>query len=192
MYKYWHLCLLTVVLPPLDHGEAMESQAFGCSPLSWQLAEAAAQESLCHSCSTAGSNTSFDYPASCTCMQQPSDIHMYAVRASAGSCAESASRFHSAGQLTWKSRQSYSRSKTSSHSSTSRGFPSLKILFEDIVVNNMSNIRNETSQYCVSTAFLWRCFAITWRGRLFLELSMDVSTSGSFYCVLKLLWCAHV
>uniref|UniRef100_A0A8C7YK46 Small G protein signaling modulator 2 n=1 Tax=Oryzias sinensis TaxID=183150 RepID=A0A8C7YK46_9TELE len=37
------------------------------NPLSWQLAEAAAQESLCHSCSTVGSNMSFDYAASCTC-----------------------------------------------------------------------------------------------------------------------------
>uniref|UniRef100_A0A8C7YKZ4 Small G protein signaling modulator 2 n=1 Tax=Oryzias sinensis TaxID=183150 RepID=A0A8C7YKZ4_9TELE len=44
-----------------NHGDVMESQAFGCSPLSWQLAEAAAQESLCHSCSTVGSNMSFDY-----------------------------------------------------------------------------------------------------------------------------------
>uniref|UniRef100_A0A8C7YM05 Small G protein signaling modulator 2 n=1 Tax=Oryzias sinensis TaxID=183150 RepID=A0A8C7YM05_9TELE len=50
-----------------NHGDVMESQAFGCSPLSWQLAEAAAQESLCHSCSTVGSNMSFDYAASCTC-----------------------------------------------------------------------------------------------------------------------------
>ncbi|XP_023817395.1 small G protein signaling modulator 2 isoform X1 [Oryzias latipes] len=63
-----------------DHGEVMESQAFGCSPLSWQLAEAAAQESLCHSCSTLGSNTSFDYAASCTCTQQPSDIHIIPLK----------------------------------------------------------------------------------------------------------------
>uniref|UniRef100_A0A3Q1ARF7 Small G protein signaling modulator 2 n=1 Tax=Amphiprion ocellaris TaxID=80972 RepID=A0A3Q1ARF7_AMPOC len=45
-----------------DHGEMMEMQGFGGSPSSWQQAEVTTHESLCQSCSTAGSNVSFDYP----------------------------------------------------------------------------------------------------------------------------------
>ncbi|XP_019114926.2 small G protein signaling modulator 2 isoform X1 [Larimichthys crocea] len=58
-----------------DHGEMMEMQGFGGSPSSWQQAEVTTHESLCQSCSTAGSNMSFDYPAGCTCIHDPSDIH---------------------------------------------------------------------------------------------------------------------
>ncbi|XP_075891988.1 small G protein signaling modulator 2 isoform X2 [Nelusetta ayraudi] len=59
-----------------NHGEMMEMQGFGGSPLSWQQADVvAAQESLCQSCSTAASNVSFDYLASCTCAHDPADIH---------------------------------------------------------------------------------------------------------------------
>ncbi|AWO98408.1 putative small G protein signaling modulator 2-like, partial [Scophthalmus maximus] len=58
-----------------NHGEMMEMQGFGGSPSSWQHAEVTTYESLCQSCSTAGSNVSFDYPASCTCIHNPSDIH---------------------------------------------------------------------------------------------------------------------
>ncbi|XP_072249285.1 small G protein signaling modulator 2 isoform X3 [Leuresthes tenuis] len=58
-----------------NHGEMMEMQGFGGSPSSWQQAEVTSHKSLCQSCSTAGSNMSFDYPASCTCIHQPSDIH---------------------------------------------------------------------------------------------------------------------
>ncbi|XP_037836585.1 small G protein signaling modulator 2 isoform X3 [Kryptolebias marmoratus] len=58
-----------------DHGEMMEMQGFGGSPLSWQQAEGTTHEPLCQSCSTAGSNTSFDYTAGCTCIHQSSDIH---------------------------------------------------------------------------------------------------------------------
>lgn len=62
----------------LDHGEMMEMQGFGGSPLSWQQADVVAtQESLCQSCSTAASNMSFDYPASCTCAHGSADIHTY-------------------------------------------------------------------------------------------------------------------
>uniref|UniRef100_A0A7N6AZN7 Small G protein signaling modulator 2 n=1 Tax=Anabas testudineus TaxID=64144 RepID=A0A7N6AZN7_ANATE len=42
----------------LDHGEMMEMQGFGGSPSSWQQAEVTTHESLCLSCSTAGSNVS--------------------------------------------------------------------------------------------------------------------------------------
>lgn len=53
-------------------------QGFGGSPLSWQQADVvAAQKSLCQSCSTAASNVSFDYLASCTCAHDPADIHTY-------------------------------------------------------------------------------------------------------------------
>ncbi|XP_019114928.2 small G protein signaling modulator 2 isoform X3 [Larimichthys crocea] len=58
-----------------NHGEMMEMQGFGGSPSSWQQAEVTTHESLCQSCSTAGSNMSFDYPAGCTCIHDPSDIH---------------------------------------------------------------------------------------------------------------------
>ncbi|KAM9733639.1 small G protein signaling modulator 2 isoform 4-T4 [Menidia menidia] len=58
-----------------DHGEMMELQGFGGSPSSWQQTEGTTHESLCQSCSTAGSNMSFDYPAGCTCIHQSSDIH---------------------------------------------------------------------------------------------------------------------
>ncbi|GLD52960.1 small G protein signaling modulator 2 [Lates japonicus] len=58
-----------------DHGEMMEMQGFGGSPSSWQQAEVTTHESLCQSCSTAGSNVSFNYPGGCTCIHDPSDIH---------------------------------------------------------------------------------------------------------------------
>ncbi|XP_028275560.1 small G protein signaling modulator 2 isoform X3 [Parambassis ranga] len=58
-----------------NHGEMMEMQGFGGSPSSWQQAEVTTHESVCQSCSTAGSNVSFDYPAGCTCIHDPSDIH---------------------------------------------------------------------------------------------------------------------
>lgn len=58
-----------------DHGEMMEMQGFGGSPSSWQQAEVTSQESLCQSCSTAGSNVAARYPAGCTCIHSSSDIH---------------------------------------------------------------------------------------------------------------------
>ncbi|XP_074496080.1 small G protein signaling modulator 2 isoform X5 [Sebastes fasciatus] len=58
-----------------NHGEMMDVQGFGGSPSSWQQAEGTTLESLCLSCSAAGSNVSFDYPAGCTCIHNPSDIH---------------------------------------------------------------------------------------------------------------------
>lgn len=71
---------LTFILSGLDHGEMMEMQGFGGSPSSWQQAEVTTHESLCQSCSTAGSNVSFDYPAGCTCIHDPADIHTYVLR----------------------------------------------------------------------------------------------------------------
>ncbi|XP_024910762.1 small G protein signaling modulator 2 isoform X3 [Cynoglossus semilaevis] len=58
-----------------NHGEMMEMQGFGGSPSSWQQAEVTSQESLCQSCSTAGSNVAARYPAGCTCIHSSSDIH---------------------------------------------------------------------------------------------------------------------
>nr|XP_020450861.1 small G protein signaling modulator 2 isoform X4 [Monopterus albus] len=59
----------------LDHREMMEMQGFRGSPSLWQQAEVTTCESLCQSCSTAGSNVSFNYSAGCTCIHEPSDIH---------------------------------------------------------------------------------------------------------------------
>ncbi|XP_039454170.1 small G protein signaling modulator 2 [Oreochromis aureus] len=58
-----------------NHGDMMDTQGFGGSPSSWQQAEVTTHESLCQSCSTAGSNVSFDYASGCTCIHDPSDIH---------------------------------------------------------------------------------------------------------------------
>ncbi|XP_063348752.1 small G protein signaling modulator 2 isoform X3 [Pelmatolapia mariae] len=58
-----------------NHGDMMDTQGFGGSPSSWQQAEVTTHESLCQSCSTAGSNVSFDYASGCTCVHDPSDIH---------------------------------------------------------------------------------------------------------------------
>ncbi|XP_069544694.1 small G protein signaling modulator 2-like, partial [Brachyistius frenatus] len=58
-----------------DHGEMMEMQGFGGSPSSWQQSEVTTYESLCQSCSSAGGGVSFDYPAGCTCIHDPADIH---------------------------------------------------------------------------------------------------------------------
>lgn len=74
------LRLFTLTLSGLDHGEMMEMQGFGGSPSSWQQVEVTTQESLCQSCSTAGSNVSFDYPTGCTCIHDPLDIHTYVLR----------------------------------------------------------------------------------------------------------------
>uniref|UniRef100_A0A3P8S5Z9 Small G protein signaling modulator 2 n=1 Tax=Amphiprion percula TaxID=161767 RepID=A0A3P8S5Z9_AMPPE len=43
----------------MKHGEMMEMQGFGGSPSSWQQAEVTTHESLCQSCSTAGSNLAY-------------------------------------------------------------------------------------------------------------------------------------
>uniref|UniRef100_A0A3B5LA50 Small G protein signaling modulator 2 n=1 Tax=Xiphophorus couchianus TaxID=32473 RepID=A0A3B5LA50_9TELE len=59
-----------------NHGEMMEMQGFGGSPSSWQQTDVTAQEFLCQSCSAAGSNSSFDYTAGCTCLHQPIPLKM--------------------------------------------------------------------------------------------------------------------
>ncbi|CAL8360430.1 unnamed protein product [Merluccius merluccius] len=56
-----------------NHGDTAEMQAFGSSPLSWQQAELTSHLSSCLSCSTGGSNVSFD--SACTCIHETSDIH---------------------------------------------------------------------------------------------------------------------
>lgn len=52
----------------VDHGDMMEMQGFGGSPLSWQQGECTSHMSSCLSCSTGGSNASVELPAGCTCM----------------------------------------------------------------------------------------------------------------------------
>lgn len=74
------LSFLTFIFSCSDHGEMMEIQGFGGSPLSLQQADGTTNESLCQSCSMAGSNISFDYTAGCTCIHQPSDIHTYVLK----------------------------------------------------------------------------------------------------------------
>uniref|UniRef100_A0A669BCN4 Small G protein signaling modulator 2 n=1 Tax=Oreochromis niloticus TaxID=8128 RepID=A0A669BCN4_ORENI len=59
-----------------DHGDMMDTQGFGGSPSSWQQAEVTTHESLCQSCSTAGSNVSFDYASGCTCIHDPIPLKM--------------------------------------------------------------------------------------------------------------------
>ncbi|XP_041663575.1 small G protein signaling modulator 2 isoform X2 [Cheilinus undulatus] len=58
-----------------NHGEMMEMQGFGGSPSSWQQAEVTTHEPVCQSCTTAGSNLSFDLQSGCTCIHDPADIH---------------------------------------------------------------------------------------------------------------------
>uniref|UniRef100_A0A3Q3IBT0 Rab-GAP TBC domain-containing protein n=1 Tax=Monopterus albus TaxID=43700 RepID=A0A3Q3IBT0_MONAL len=57
-----------IVYPGYHHREMMEMQGFRGSPSLWQQAEVTTCESLCQSCSTAGSNVSFNYSAGCTCI----------------------------------------------------------------------------------------------------------------------------
>uniref|UniRef100_A0A3P9AYE5 Small G protein signaling modulator 2 n=1 Tax=Maylandia zebra TaxID=106582 RepID=A0A3P9AYE5_9CICH len=59
-----------------NHGDMMDTQGFGGSPSSWQQAEVTTHESLCQSCSTAGSNLSFDYASGCTCIHDPIPLKM--------------------------------------------------------------------------------------------------------------------
>ncbi|XP_051966103.1 small G protein signaling modulator 2-like [Xyrauchen texanus] len=59
-----------------DHGDMMEMQGFGGSPLSWQQGEYPSHLSLCLSCSTGGSNTSVELPLSCTCMHDRIPLKM--------------------------------------------------------------------------------------------------------------------
>ncbi|XP_036392222.1 small G protein signaling modulator 2 isoform X1 [Megalops cyprinoides] len=59
-----------------DHGEILEAQAFGGSPLSWQQGECTSHMSSCLSCSTAGSSTSLELPPGCTCMHDRIPLKM--------------------------------------------------------------------------------------------------------------------
>ncbi|XP_016144161.1 small G protein signaling modulator 2 isoform X2 [Sinocyclocheilus grahami] len=59
-----------------DHGDMMEMQGFGGSPLSWQQGECTSHMSSCLSCSTGGSNASVKLPASCTCMHDRIPLKM--------------------------------------------------------------------------------------------------------------------
>ncbi|CAJ1065974.1 small G protein signaling modulator 2 isoform X2 [Xyrichtys novacula] len=58
-----------------NHGEMMEMQGFGGSPSLWQQTEVTAHDPSCQSCTTAGTNLSFDLQSGCTCIHDPSDIH---------------------------------------------------------------------------------------------------------------------
>ncbi|XP_029111187.1 small G protein signaling modulator 2 isoform X1 [Scleropages formosus] len=58
-----------------DHGELMEAQGIGCSPLSWQQGECSSHVS-CLSCSTGGSNASFELPPGCTCIHDRIPLKM--------------------------------------------------------------------------------------------------------------------
>ncbi|XP_060902030.1 small G protein signaling modulator 2 isoform X2 [Labrus mixtus] len=58
-----------------NHGDMMEMQGFGGSPSSWQQAEVTTHELLCQSCTTAGTNLSFDLQSGCTCIHDTLDIH---------------------------------------------------------------------------------------------------------------------
>uniref|UniRef100_A0A8C1GY15 Small G protein signaling modulator 2 n=1 Tax=Cyprinus carpio carpio TaxID=630221 RepID=A0A8C1GY15_CYPCA len=59
-----------------NHGDMMEMQGFGGSPLSWQQGECTSHMSSCLSCSTGGSNASVELPASCTCMHDRIPLKM--------------------------------------------------------------------------------------------------------------------
>ncbi|XP_029111188.1 small G protein signaling modulator 2 isoform X2 [Scleropages formosus] len=58
-----------------NHGELMEAQGIGCSPLSWQQGECSSHVS-CLSCSTGGSNASFELPPGCTCIHDRIPLKM--------------------------------------------------------------------------------------------------------------------
>uniref|UniRef100_A0A665WSY4 Small G protein signaling modulator 2 n=1 Tax=Echeneis naucrates TaxID=173247 RepID=A0A665WSY4_ECHNA len=70
------LCLLTLLLFGLDHGDMMEMQGFGGSPSSWQHTAVTAHESLCPSCTIADVNMSLDDPSGCTCTHNPVPLKM--------------------------------------------------------------------------------------------------------------------
>uniref|UniRef100_A0A672LBP7 Small G protein signaling modulator 2 n=1 Tax=Sinocyclocheilus grahami TaxID=75366 RepID=A0A672LBP7_SINGR len=59
-----------------NHGDMMEMQGFGGSPLSWQQGECTSHMSSCLSCSTGGSNASVELPVSCTCMHDRIPLKM--------------------------------------------------------------------------------------------------------------------
>ncbi|XP_028857340.1 small G protein signaling modulator 2 isoform X1 [Denticeps clupeoides] len=59
-----------------DHGDMMEMQGLGSSPLSWQQGESTSHVSSCLSCSIGGSNASFELPAGCTCMHERIPLKM--------------------------------------------------------------------------------------------------------------------
>ncbi|KAJ8280949.1 hypothetical protein GJAV_G00061390 [Gymnothorax javanicus] len=59
-----------------NHGELLEGQAFGGSPLSWQQGECSSHLSSCLSCSTGGSSASIELPPGCTCMHDRIPLKM--------------------------------------------------------------------------------------------------------------------
>ncbi|XP_062407815.1 small G protein signaling modulator 2 isoform X2 [Sardina pilchardus] len=59
-----------------DHGDMAEIPGLGGSPLSWQQGESASHMSSCLSCSTGGSNASFELPPGCTCMHDRIPLKM--------------------------------------------------------------------------------------------------------------------
>ncbi|XP_017345772.1 small G protein signaling modulator 2 isoform X3 [Ictalurus punctatus] len=59
-----------------NHGDMMEIQGFGGSPLSWQQAENASHASSCLSCSVGGGSLSIELPGECTCMHDRIPLKM--------------------------------------------------------------------------------------------------------------------
>ncbi|XP_053503889.1 small G protein signaling modulator 2 isoform X2 [Ictalurus furcatus] len=59
-----------------NHGDMMEMQGFGGSPLSWQQAENASHASSCLSCSVGGGSLSIELPGACTCMHDRIPLKM--------------------------------------------------------------------------------------------------------------------
>ncbi|XP_035240705.1 small G protein signaling modulator 2 isoform X3 [Anguilla anguilla] len=59
-----------------NHGEMLEGQAFGGSPLSWQQGECSSHMSSCLSCSTGGSSASIELPPGCTCIHDRIPLKM--------------------------------------------------------------------------------------------------------------------
>ncbi|XP_063060902.1 small G protein signaling modulator 2 isoform X2 [Engraulis encrasicolus] len=59
-----------------DHSDMSEFPGLGGSPLSWQQGESTSHLSSCLSCSTAGSNTSFELPSGCTCVHDRQPLKM--------------------------------------------------------------------------------------------------------------------
>ncbi|XP_031429485.1 small G protein signaling modulator 2 isoform X2 [Clupea harengus] len=59
-----------------NHGDMAEIPGLGGSPLSWQQGESTSHMSSCLSCSTGGSNASFEFPPGCTCMHDRIPLKM--------------------------------------------------------------------------------------------------------------------
>ncbi|KAL2096156.1 hypothetical protein ACEWY4_008304 [Coilia grayii] len=59
-----------------NHGDMAEIPGLGGSPLSWQQGDTTSHMSSCLSCSTGGSNASFELPLGCTCVHDRQPLKM--------------------------------------------------------------------------------------------------------------------